>query len=316
MKGRPLTEELRQVTEAARWLDEDDRAVFALWRREITGEIDRADVGAGAVQRMRTRLDRCRSLVAALDAEPRCPVLGHTVSLWDGEPSAEWRGRIEPHVRDCRTCLNRLRGETPVDRVLARDKPATVRAAAVAPVPPAAPAPRRGIRLSEALVSVAVVLVVVAGGLTAYTQMPKRSQPVAKPVAVSPSVTTAASPSPSCGAGLRALSADEVRDGATCLVWQRRVDPATYTFAGARTYCAELGGGWRVPTRTELAGIVTVSGPVPTIDRKAFPSTPEAAFWTSTKVTATQAWAIDFATGEAAGDTARSSRIRVRCVRK
>jgi hypothetical protein len=157
---------------------------------------------------------------------------------------------------------------------------------------------------------------VLGGAFTAYTAMPERSQAAAPPVAVSPSVTENAPSSPSCGGGFTALGAEAVRDGTTCLVWQRKAGPETYTFAGARSYCADFGGGWRVPTRKELAGLVDVSAAAPTIPRKAFPDTPEAAFWTSTKVSATKAWAIDFTTGEAAGDVARSSRIHVRCVRK
>jgi Protein of unknown function (DUF1566) len=148
----------------------------------------------------------------------------------------------------------------------------------------------------DALVAAVTTVAVVGGAFTAYKSMPKRSQAATPPAAVSPSVTGNASLPPSCGAGFTALDAASVRDGATCLVWRRTAAPDTYTFAGAKAYCADLGGGWRVPTRKELAGLVDVSAAAPTIPRKAFPDTPEAAFWTSTKVSAAQAWAIDFTT--------------------
>ncbi|MBW6438272.1 hypothetical protein KZ829_31550 [Actinoplanes hulinensis] len=95
-------EELRQVEQAARWLDEADRGVFALWREEVGGGIGRGRVAdrletsrADAdvrIQRMRTSLEWCRVLVAALEASPQCRGLAVPVSAWDGAPNPQWRG--------------------------------------------------------------------------------------------------------------------------------------------------------------------------------------------------------------------------------
>jgi hypothetical protein len=76
--------------------------------------------------------------------------------------------------------------------------------------------------------------------------------------------------------------------------WQRFVSPDSYTQPEATAYCASLcldGGGWRLPTVTELASLVL--HPIglgasheptcePSIDQVAFPSTPPDDFWTST----------------------------------
>ena len=88
-----------------------------------------------------------------------------------------------------------------------------------------------------------------------------------------------------------------VTDKVTGLMWQRSVDPGTYTWADAKTYCANLAlagfSDWRLPTRIELVSLLdftVASGPM--IDVSAFPDTPNTNFWTSSRVTgiATQAW--------------------------
>jgi DNA-directed RNA polymerase specialized sigma24 family protein len=91
-----LTGERRQVAEASRWLDDEDRTVLALWWQEAAGELSRAEV-AGAlntgtayaavrIQRMRGQLDRRRALVAALAGQPRCAELDGAIKGWDGRP--------------------------------------------------------------------------------------------------------------------------------------------------------------------------------------------------------------------------------------
>jgi hypothetical protein len=178
------------------------------------------------------------------------------------------------------------------------------------------------------------VVAAVAGGVAAYAAMPERSRPTGQPVAVPPAVTTASAtprqvasasaPAPGCDPATRfTINATAVRDNTTCLVWQRKVATGGYTFAAARTHCTSIGGGWRLPTRTELASIIDPSGSAPMIDRKAFPNTPPDLFWASAAGSASasaspappRSWTIDFATGKAADDTVRSTRHRVRCVR-
>jgi hypothetical protein len=178
------------------------------------------------------------------------------------------------------------------------------------------------------VVAAVTVVVAVAGGVAAYASMPERSQPASRPVAVSPAVTTSAStprpvtspPASGCGPANRfTVGATAVRDNTTCLMWQRKAATGRYTFAAARKHCAGIGGGWRLPTRTELASLVDTSVSAPMVDRKAFPDTPPELFWASAAGSASPAppksWTIDFATGKAADDTVRSTRHRVRCVR-
>jgi RNA polymerase sigma factor (sigma-70 family) len=115
-----LSEQRRQVVRASRWLDPDDRALLSLWWLEIAGELSRAELAAALgmgvahvgvrVQRMRHQLEVSRSLVAALDARPRCAPLEAVVAEWDGLPSPLWRKRIARHTRSCRIC-SRAAGE-------------------------------------------------------------------------------------------------------------------------------------------------------------------------------------------------------------
>ena len=50
-----------------------------------------------------------------------------------------------------------------------------------------------------------------------------------------------------------------VRDNVTALVWQKAFAPSAMTQGAALTYCAGLalpGGGWRLPTVTDLQTLV------------------------------------------------------------
>ncbi|WP_234444239.1 RNA polymerase sigma factor, partial [Streptomyces sp. NRRL S-1868] len=168
----------REVAEATRWLDEDDRSLLSLWWLESAGELTRAEVAealglgrqhtAVRVQRMKERLETSRLIVRALATGPRCGALADTLGIWDGAPSPLWRKRIARHLRSCPECdpaqagaagmlpperLLRGLGIVPVGVALA----ATVRApapdgltttgaqathpSAAAPGPPPAPSP-------------------------------------------------------------------------------------------------------------------------------------------------------------------------------
>ncbi|MFE3768463.1 sigma-70 family RNA polymerase sigma factor [Streptomyces sp. NPDC059122] len=124
-----LSGQRREVAEATRWLDEDDRALLALWWQEAAGELTRPEMAAALklpspyvavrVQRMKAQLEAARLVVRALSATSRCPRLKPVVARWDGAPSALWRKRIYRHVRDCRACSGRGSGLVPAQSLLA-----------------------------------------------------------------------------------------------------------------------------------------------------------------------------------------------------
>jgi RNA polymerase sigma factor (sigma-70 family) len=117
-----VSDERRQMAEAVRWLDPDHRMLLSLWWQEGAGSLSRDDIAAATgltaahvgvrVQRMREQLDLSRTIVAALEADPRCPQLDETVAGWDGLRTSVWRKRIARHTRDCPLCM-----ETAVERV-------------------------------------------------------------------------------------------------------------------------------------------------------------------------------------------------------
>ena len=122
-----LSGQRREVAEASRWLDEENRVVLSLWWLEAAGEMTRGDVTAAMettpayaavrIQRMRSQLDLSRSVVAALAASD-CRQLGLTTTGWDSRPTALWRKRISQHVRDCAVCLATSRERIAAERLL------------------------------------------------------------------------------------------------------------------------------------------------------------------------------------------------------
>ncbi len=121
--------------------------------------------------------------------------------------------------------------------------------------------------------------------------------------------------------GRYSIANGTVTDTATKLVWQQAVDPGTYTWAGAKSYCAGLslaGGGWRVPSMKELMTLVdfSVGPPGPTIDAAAFPNTPADYFWSSSPLAgqSSYAWLVFFSIG-GTGYNGVTYTLRVRCVR-
>ncbi|GLW12568.1 hypothetical protein Misp01_76960 [Microtetraspora sp. NBRC 13810] len=123
-----LTDQRREVAEATRWLDHDDRALLSLWWLEETGELGRADLASALglsarhaavrVQRMKEQIQISRTVVRALQADPRCTDLRAMTWTWDGVPSPLWRKRFARHVRDCPVCGRRTVGMLPIDRLL------------------------------------------------------------------------------------------------------------------------------------------------------------------------------------------------------
>jgi hypothetical protein len=107
-----------------------------------------------------------------------------------------------------------------------------------------------------------------------------------------------------------------VTDPVTGLVWQQMVPSGTYDQPSAIAYCAGLtlaGGGWHLPTITELESIVDRRYS-PTIDPTAFPSTPPAGFWSSSVASGGNGWYVYFANGNSTYNVT-SFAFRVRCVR-
>ncbi|MFD3655716.1 sigma-70 family RNA polymerase sigma factor [Streptomyces sp. NPDC058620] len=123
-----LSGQRREVAEATRWLDEDDRALLSLWWLETAGQLSRSEVAlalelspehtAVRVQRMKTQLETARLVVRALAAEPRCALLDSLAAEWDGVPSTLWRKRLARHARDCTVCSGHRVGLVPAEGLL------------------------------------------------------------------------------------------------------------------------------------------------------------------------------------------------------
>ena len=124
-----LTEQRREVAEATRWLEPDERELLSLWWLECAGELTRRELAtalgltsphaAVRVQRMRSRLDTARAVVRALQASPPCADLVMLTVAWDGTPAALWRKRLGRHINECPMCSQHQRGLMPAEGLLA-----------------------------------------------------------------------------------------------------------------------------------------------------------------------------------------------------
>lgn len=124
-----LSGQRREVAEATRWLDADDRGLLALWWQEAAGELARTELAealgvstrhaAVRVQRMKTQLETGRVVVRALTAAPRCRELARVTEDWDGRPAPVWRKRIARHARACRACGAHWSDLVPAEALLA-----------------------------------------------------------------------------------------------------------------------------------------------------------------------------------------------------
>ncbi|MFF5456040.1 sigma-70 family RNA polymerase sigma factor [Streptomyces sp. NPDC012950] len=120
-----VSDERRRVVEASRWLDPDHRVLLSLWWQECAGSLSRDDIAAATgltvahvgvrLQRMREQLELCRTIVAALEADPRCPRLDEAVVGWDGLRASVWRKRMARHIRDCPVCTAPTAERVPVE---------------------------------------------------------------------------------------------------------------------------------------------------------------------------------------------------------
>jgi RNA polymerase sigma factor (sigma-70 family) len=118
----------RQAVRASHWLDPDDRQLLSLWWLETAGQLTRTELAAALgtrvahagvrIQRMRHQLELSRSLVAALEASPRCAQLVAVLEDWDGVPSPLWRKRTTRHTRSCPVCARVADGLVPLERLI------------------------------------------------------------------------------------------------------------------------------------------------------------------------------------------------------
>ncbi|CAL9294172.1 sigma-70 family RNA polymerase sigma factor [Streptomyces olindensis] len=116
----------REVAEAARWLDDEDRQLLSLWWLEVAGELTRRELAAAVgitrqhaavrVQRMKERLETSRGIVRALDGA--CPDLRELTGRWDGRPDSVWRKRLARHIRGCGYCGDTPESVVPAERLL------------------------------------------------------------------------------------------------------------------------------------------------------------------------------------------------------
>ncbi len=117
-----------------------------------------------------------------------------------------------------------------------------------------------------------------------------------------------------------------VADALTKLTWQRVAPTTIATLADAAAYCAGLtleGGGWKLPTLTQLESLVDHQRAQPAMDA-VFANEPSNWFWSATPRAdaltggpgngPTIAWGINFASG-GSGYTGVTGNISIRCVR-
>ena len=116
----------REVAQAVRWLDDEDRQLLSLWWLEVAGELTRRELAAAVgisrqhaavrVQRMKERLETSRGIVRALDGA--CPQLRELTARWDGRPDSVWRKRLARHIRGCAYCGDARESVVPAERLL------------------------------------------------------------------------------------------------------------------------------------------------------------------------------------------------------
>lgn len=81
------------------------------------------------------------------------------------------------------------------------------------------------------------------------------------------------------------------------LEWSKTLlDGETVTHQDAEEAVANLGEGWRLPTREELESLLDLSRHDPAIDTNLFPDTKSCAYWTSTPCAwnPSARWVVDF----------------------
>lgn len=116
------------------------------------------------------------------------------------------------------------------------------------------------------------------------------------------------------GLQIEAPAANDASAGSAKLEWSHTLlDGKTVTYEKAEKAVAELGEGWRLPTRQELESILDLSRHEPAIDTDKFPDTKSKHYWTSTPCAwnSSAVWVVDFANGYVTD----GSRYAFACVR-
>lgn len=123
-----LTEQRREIAEATRWLDPDDRELLSLWWLKETGELEHTELASALglsarhaavrVGRMKKQMEVSRLVVHGLGATPRCAGLDETASTWDTIPGPLWRKRFARHIRGCPVCTGMEQEPLPMERLL------------------------------------------------------------------------------------------------------------------------------------------------------------------------------------------------------
>jgi len=252
-----LVDQRKDLVEATRWLEDDERELLSLWWLEAAGRLTRAEVAAGLgltpphtavrVQRMRAKLDAARMVVRAL--RQRCPELSFLTAEWDGRPSPLWRKRIARHVRDCARC--RRDDLMPAERLLL--------GIPLVPIPPdfgatvptmAAPTPAKHWwqhAATKPLVAAAAAIAVVAAVL-----IPKYGTPepvaVAAPIAITtPTATTTTTTTtvlPTTTTTKPALTTKALPQQQIPAQKSARKGVSTWAFGAATASLKDVGASW------------------------------------------------------------------------
>ncbi|WP_246101689.1 RNA polymerase sigma factor [Streptomyces cyaneus] len=220
----------REVAEAVRWLDDEDRQLLSLWWLEVAGELTRRELAAAAgisrqhaavrVQRVKERLETARGIVRALDGA--CPDLRELTARWNGRPDSVWRKRLARHIRGCGYCGDTHEAVVPAERLLvgialvpipvgftlslALGGKTAVAATATATATSVGWSAKVMAALTQPAVAVTAGATIVAGGAYVVTQTPDVPPPraaaptaasTARPPSSTPSVTPTATPASS-----------------------------------------------------------------------------------------------------------------------
>ena len=112
---------------------------------------------------------------------------------------------------------------------------------------------------------------------------------------------------------------NDILDRMTGLVWQNNTHTAgdnKFSWNEAKGYCEQLIGGWRLPTRAELSGLVRYDKYNPSID-EVFDHTVSDYYWTIdiSQRDVDKVWVVDFSEGTES-NVAKTNRYAVRCLKK
>ncbi|MFF7279115.1 sigma-70 family RNA polymerase sigma factor [Streptomyces griseorubiginosus] len=243
----------REVAEAVRWLDDEDRQLLSLWWLEVAGELTRRELAAAVgisrqhaavrVQRMKERLETSRGIVRALDGA--CPDLRELTARWNGRPDSVWRKRLARHIRGCGYCGDTRESVVPAERLLVGIALVPVpvgftlslalgsKTAAAATVASVSWSAKVLGALTQPVVAATAGATIVAGGAYVVTQQPDTPAPrvAVSPTAAGthrpPSLLATPPPSPSPSPSPSVIPAKTLLYGSVVDTVDRAPDPDT-----------------------------------------------------------------------------------------